>query len=158
MIWSQQPLPDVDNGARSIGRWRVIRPSDVTSSRIRLRTSLERVCESARLDEEALERLLLGFEELASNGLRHGEAPVDIEVIVDSECCLLVVTDAASDRPPVPVADRDPALGGMGLHLVARLSRSYGWSATESCKQVWACIAPPPCSPSSFDLAAAQHR
>ena len=35
---------------------------------------------------------------------------------------LLDLSDEAPERPPVPAVDRDPALGGMGLHLVAQLS------------------------------------
>ena len=36
---------------------------------------------------------------------------------------------------------RDAALGGMGLHLVARLSCAYGWAVDGDRKVVWALIA-----------------
>jgi hypothetical protein len=51
---------------------------------------------------------------------------------------LLDVSDEAPDRPPIPAVDRDPALGGMGLHLVAQLSSDYGWEERPGRKHVWA--------------------
>ena len=41
---------------------------------------------------------------------------------------------------PEPSVDRDPALGGMGLHLVARLSVAHGWYVDDGAKHVWACL------------------
>ena len=37
----------------------------------------------------------------------------------------------------MPAVDRDPALGGMGLHLVAQLSTAYGWEGRPGRKHVW---------------------
>jgi hypothetical protein len=51
---------------------------------------------------------------------------------------LLDLSDEAPDRPPIPAVDRDPALGGMGLHLVAQLSTDYGWEGRPGRKHVWA--------------------
>ena len=55
---------------------------------------------------------------------------------------LVEVSDARPDRPPTPAVDRDPALGGLGLHLIARLSSSHGWSVTGPRKLVWALLTP----------------
>ena len=41
---------------------------------------------------------------------------------------------------PTPAVDRDPAQGGMGLHLVARMSVAHGWYVDGGCKHVWACL------------------
>jgi hypothetical protein len=41
---------------------------------------------------------------------------------------------------PTPAVDRDPANGGMGLHLVARLAVAHGWYVDGHCKHVWACL------------------
>jgi hypothetical protein len=41
---------------------------------------------------------------------------------------------------PVPAVGRDPAQGGLGLHLVARLSVAHGWYVDDGAKHVWACL------------------
>ncbi len=97
--------------------------------------------EDAELGDD-LERLDLVLEELASNGVRHGRAPVEVAVHVADGGWLVAVTDAAPDRPPLAVTDRDPARGGMGLQMVARLADDHGWSVTGARKTVWALIAP----------------
>ena len=53
---------------------------------------------------------------------------------------LLVVSDASTERPPSPAVDRDPATGGLGLYLVARLATAHGWIAASGRKHVWACL------------------
>jgi hypothetical protein len=53
---------------------------------------------------------------------------------------LLDLSDEAPDRPPIPAVDRDPALGGMGLHLIAQLSTEFGWEGRPGRKHVWARI------------------
>jgi anti-sigma regulatory factor (Ser/Thr protein kinase) len=58
--------------------------------------------------------------------------------VVCSNGWLLDLSDEAPDRPPVPAVDRDPALGGMGLHLVAQLSTDFGWERRPGRKHVWA--------------------
>jgi anti-sigma regulatory factor (Ser/Thr protein kinase) len=80
------------------------------------------------------------FEELASNALRHGRGEVRALVVAGAWGWLLDLSDEAPDRPPVPAVDRDPALGGMGLHLVAQLSTDYGWEERPGRKHVWARI------------------
>jgi hypothetical protein len=53
---------------------------------------------------------------------------------------LLDVSDHAAETMPEPAVDRDPAKGGMGLHLVARLSVAHGWYVDDGCKHVWAAL------------------
>src|SRR3954447_9676296 len=86
-----------------------------------------------------VDRLLLAFEELVSNGLRHGTGPVRAAVTPTASGWLLEVSDAAGESPPVPAVDRDAALGGLGLYLVAQLSGAHGWAVDdEGRKVVWA--------------------
>jgi hypothetical protein len=77
-------------------------------------------------------------EYLVSNALRHGRAAVRVSVLAHDVGWLTAVSDAATDRPPVPALDRDPAYGGMGLSLVARLGRVHGWAVDGDRKVVWA--------------------
>src|SRR3954468_7844948 len=106
-------------------------------------TRLRREVQAAvgrRPDDDDLERLLLIFEELASNGLRHGRPPVRVLLATIPTGWLLDVSDAAADRPPVPARGRDAAAGGMGLPLVARLAAPPGWTVHGGRKHVWARI------------------
>src|SRR3954454_25351323 len=91
-------------------------------------------------DADGLDRLLLIFEELASNGLRHGRPPVRVLLATIPTGWLLDVSDAAADRPPIPARGRDAAAGGMGLPLVARLATAHGWTVHGDRKHVWARI------------------
>jgi two-component sensor histidine kinase len=91
-------------------------------------------------DDADLEELLLVFEELTSNGLRHGRPPVRVVVVGTPTGWLLDVSDAAADRPPAPAYGRDAAAGGMGLPLVARLAAAHGWTVDGDRKHVWARI------------------
>jgi hypothetical protein len=52
------------------------------------------------------------------------------------------VTDAALDLPPLPITDRDPAEGGMGLQMVGRLAEDHGWSVSGGRTTVGALLAP----------------
>jgi hypothetical protein len=63
----------------------------------------------------AVEQLLLAFEELSSNALRHGRHRVRVEVIAADGFRLLDVSDAAIDQPPLPAVGRDAAYGEWGL-------------------------------------------
>jgi anti-sigma regulatory factor (Ser/Thr protein kinase) len=139
-LWAPRPQPSLGSGAVSLGRWRLGTPADVTAFRARLRDEVITGRREGRGDDDALERLLLAFEELTSNGLRHGRPPVQVAVTATESNWLIDVTDAAVDRPPTPAVDRDAAEGGLGLYLVARLCSSYGWTVQQDRKHVWACI------------------
>lgn len=87
-----------------------------------------------------VERLLLAFEELTSNGLRHGRGPVQVAVAEQDDGWLIDVSDAGIDHTPAPAVGRDPAHGGLGLYLVARLSATHGWWIHNHRKHVWASV------------------
>ncbi|WP_336029285.1 ATP-binding protein [Geodermatophilus sp. FMUSA9-8] len=90
------------------------------------------------VDDSAVERLLLAFEEPVSNGLRHGTPPVRASVTMLGDSWLLTVSDAAPDQPPAPAIGRDAADGGLGLYLIARLCSAHGWFQDGTRRTVWA--------------------
>jgi anti-sigma regulatory factor (Ser/Thr protein kinase) len=139
-VWQRRMPPDLADRTREAWGWEISRPAELTRARTDLRARLAAGALSDRADSNDVERLLLMFEELASNGLRHGGAPIRVCVSATDDGWLVDVSDARPDEPPVPAVDRDPAQGGLGLHLVARLSARYGWTVVGSHKHVWAAL------------------
>jgi anti-sigma regulatory factor (Ser/Thr protein kinase) len=137
VTWPLRPLPD---GRGEVWRWHLGDVSELPAARSVLRGHLEAVGFPEASDDPASERLVLAFDELASNALRHGAHPVVATVVAGSGGWLLDVSDRAPDALPTPAVDRDPAHGGLGLHLVARLSVAHGWYVDEGAKHVWACL------------------
>jgi anti-sigma regulatory factor (Ser/Thr protein kinase) len=138
--WSRVTRPDVGDVTEAAWGWEIRRPAELTRARQELHVRLAAQSLPDRAEIEDVDRLLLMFEELASNGLRHGGAPIRVCVTATSEGWLVDVSDARPDAPPVPATDRDPAQGGLGLHLVARLSARYGWTVVGDRKHVWAAL------------------
>ncbi len=136
-VWPLRPLPD---GRGEVWRWDLTSLAELPAARAVLGTRLDGVGFPPDEKNTAGERLVLAFDELASNALRHGESPVVATVIAGSGGWLIDVSDRALESMPTPAVDRDPAQGGMGLYLVARLSVAHGWYVDEGCKHVWACL------------------
>jgi anti-sigma regulatory factor (Ser/Thr protein kinase) len=87
---------------------------------------------------DALEDTVVALDELMSNAIRHGRAPVEVEICACDDGLLVLVSDRASDKPPRPTSTRDPAQGGMGLGIVAKASTASGWFSEGDVKVVWA--------------------
>ena len=137
LSWPLRPLPD---GRGEVWRWHLGALAELPAARAVLRSRLLGVGFPPDPDDTGAERLVLAFDELASNALRHGESPVVATVVAGSGGWLLDVSDRAPQSLPAPAVGRDPAKGGMGLYLVARLSVAHGWYVDEECKHVWACL------------------
>ncbi|MCV2490027.1 ATP-binding protein [Geodermatophilus sp. YIM 151500] len=135
--WPLRPLPD---GRGEVWRWDLAAVAELPAARSALRDRLADVGLPGGSDESAAERLVLAFDELASNALRHGSHPVVATVVAGSGGWLLDVSDRAPHAMPEPAVDRDPAHGGLGLHLVARMSVAHGWYVDGGAKHVWACL------------------
>lgn len=138
--WSRAALPDTSGVTDRVWGWEIRRLAELTRARKELHARIAAQSLPDRARVEDVDRLLLMFEELASNGLRHGGAPIRVCVTATSEGWLVDVSDARPDAPPVPATDRDPAQGGLGLHLVARLSTRHGWTVVAGRKHVWAAL------------------
>ncbi|WP_345771285.1 ATP-binding protein [Geodermatophilus normandii] len=114
-------------------------PADLTAARRELDRRLHGGGPERRgARAEDVDRLRLVVEELASNGLRHAGPPVTVQVLVSEQEWLVQVSDHRPEVPPVPAIGRDPAFGGLGLHVVARLSSDHGWTLDGEIKCVWA--------------------
>ena len=137
--WAHRPRPDLISPAQPILRGAPSSLAELRALRLQLRSALSNGGRPAGADADDLDRLLLAFEELVSNGLRHGGSPVRVVVTAAGSAWLVEVSDAAGDSPPVPAVGRDAALGGLGLYLVAQLSGAHGWAAeNDGRKVVWA--------------------
>jgi len=110
LSWPFTPLPD---GRGEVWRWDLRALGELPAARAGLRARLGNAGFPPDDEDESAEQLVMAFDELASNALRHGESPA---------------------------VGRDPAQGGMGLHLVARLSVAHGWYVDAGIKHVWACL------------------
>ena len=133
--WPCAPVPSVPG---DVWHWQLEAMHVVSRVRSDLRARIAHPSVSSASTEDARDGLLLVFEELASNALRHGGGDVRALVVAGPGGWLLDLSDEAPDRPPVPAVDRDPSLGGMGLHLVAQLSLAFGWEKRPGRKHVWA--------------------
>jgi signal transduction histidine kinase len=139
-VWARRPPPDADTHGVRVGRWLPATLRDLTTSRLQLSAALHDGARPPATAEGAVQRLLLVFEELVSNALRHGRAPVEVSVTRIGHFWLLQVSDSAADVPPTPAVGRDAARGGLGLPLVAQLSGAHGWTVDGDRKVVWARI------------------
>ena len=88
--------------------------------------------------ENRIEESVLALDELMSNALRHGRAPVVVDACLTEGGVLLRVADRATEDPPCPTSTRDPEDGGMGLGMIAEFSLDCGWFPDEDQKVVWA--------------------
>ena len=86
------------------------------------------------------DQLVLAFDEMASNALRHGGGQVQAAVRLTGDAYLIEVSDQATAQPPAPALGRDPSEGGLGLYLIAELATAHGWYVRGSAKYVWALL------------------
>ncbi len=138
VMWGNRPPPALEGGAVLDGRWTPGSAAELTQCRRRLAAALGAEQAAGTVTGGAVERLLLVFEEVGSNALRHGRGPVEITLTRTSTHWLLEVSDAAVDVGPDPAVDRDAALGGLGLYVVARVCGAHGWFTDGARKTVWA--------------------
>lgn len=137
--WARSPRPTRSANARTLGRWSPARAADITAGRLQLCAALHDGMRPPSATEAAVEQLVLVFEELVSNGVRHGRPPIEVVVTATGDCWVLEVFDAAGGTMPTPDPERDPALGGLGLALVALVSAAHGWEPlADGRKVVWA--------------------
>ncbi len=86
------------------------------------------------------DQLVLAFDEMASNALRHGGGRVRATVRTSADSYVIEVSDQSPDAPPSPAVGRDPSEGGLGLYLIAEMATAHGWCVRDGAKHVWATL------------------
>ncbi len=137
-VWPSAPPPDAQPG----WRWALSHVAELPRVRAQLRRHLVGALAGAEDDAaaELVDRVVLAFDEMASNALRHGGTGVAARVASHQECWLVEVVDSAAVRPPTPAIGRDPSQGGLGLYLIAEMSTAHGWHTRGDIKSVWALL------------------
>jgi anti-sigma regulatory factor (Ser/Thr protein kinase) len=138
-LWPLSPVPQTGG---TTWQWQISTLRQLSGVRADLRARLRSAgCDGATGGGDPVsDRILLAVEELASNGLRHGADPVHVRVVATADGWLIDISDGATEQGPQPAVGRDPALGGMGLHLVVELTVGRGWAVTGGRKHVWASL------------------
>src|SRR5688500_2757303 len=77
--WEQRPRP-ASESALVIGKWGPAGLAELTADRRQLSAALHDGARPPGADEGAVEGLLLAYQELTSNALRHGRWPVGVTV------------------------------------------------------------------------------
>ena len=136
LSWPSSPPPPAVNG----WHWDLSHVAELPRVRAQLRRGL---AEHSAGDPAATERdeaVVLAFDEMASNALRHGGGGVRARVQQTADAWLIEVRDSAPQTPPQPAVGRDPSQGGLGLYLIAEMSDAHGWHRTGGQKSVWALL------------------
>jgi len=135
--WPSSAPPAAEDG----WHWEFTHVSELPRARAELRAGLAAATPTDDPDaEERDEAVVLAFDEMASNALRHGGGGVHARVRRTARAWLVEVCDEAPSRPPEPAVGRDPSQGGLGLYLIAEMSDAHGWHLEETTKSVWALL------------------
>ena len=137
LLWPSSAPPPAEDG----WHWEFSHVSELPRARAQLRAGL---AAGAPADDPAAaeldEAVVLAFDEMASNALRHGGGGVRARVQRTAQAWLVEVCDEAPTRPPEPAVGRDPSQGGLGLYLIAEMSDAHGWHLADTTKSVWALL------------------
>ncbi|MFC5663862.1 ATP-binding protein [Kitasatospora misakiensis] len=131
--------PGVDRAVRS--RWLPLsaRPGVIAEARAFTTESL-----AGTVDRAVVGDVVLLVSELVANAVRHAGGPDALLLVRERRLLRVEVTDR-SPRPPRIRYGRHPTdAGGLGLFLLARLSRRWGWYRHGPGKVVWFEVDLPP--------------
>ena len=135
--WPSSAPPPADGG----WQWELSHVSELPAVRAELRAGLAAAAVPHDLVAADLdEAVVLAFDEMASNALRHGGGEVRASVRRTEQAWLVEVCDGAATRLPEPAVGRDPSQGGLGLYLIAEMSDAHGWHLQADVKSVWALL------------------
>ncbi len=120
--------------------WELSHVAELPRVRAQLRRDLAAESDGDPAAEELDEAVILAFDEMASNALRHGGGGVRARVQRTPDAWLIEVRDSAAATPPRPAVGRDPSQGGLGLYLIAEMADDHGWHLADGQKAVWALL------------------
>lgn len=131
----------VEVAEQAAGRWERSFPPDVGAPR-QARVDVEAMLRAADADGAAVASALVVLSELVANAIRHARTEVTVSAIVDGGILRLEVVDRDT-RPPALMGIDSDSTSGRGLHIVAGLSRDWGWQTADADdgvagKVVWA--------------------
>ncbi|MGY1750019.1 MULTISPECIES: ATP-binding protein [unclassified Modestobacter] len=136
LAWPSSPPPPAADG----WSWELHSVAELPRVRAELRRGLAARSSGDARAEELDEAVVLAFDEMASNALRHGGGGVRARVQQTPRAWLIEVRDSAATRPPQPAVGRDPSQGGLGLYLIAEMADDHGWHLADGQKSVWALL------------------
>ena len=136
LSWPLSPPPAAAGG----WYWELGHVSQLPQVRAQLRRGLAEQSGDDPTARDLDEAVVLAFDEMASNALRHGGGGVRARVQRTPGAWLIAVTDSAATRPPEPAVGRDPSQGGLGLYLIAEMADAHGWHLADGQKSVWALL------------------
>jgi anti-sigma regulatory factor (Ser/Thr protein kinase) len=85
-----------------------------------------------------LDDAALVLSELVGNAVRHATGPsLQVRLCRSGQVVRIAVSDGSS-TPPRPREAADDDESGRGMHIVAALSRGWGWEPRPDGKVVWA--------------------
>lgn len=126
-----------------VRRWVVEQAAGLRRLRQELRDQLSA---SARTTDTDADDIVLVTSELATNALAHGRSPALVQLLLDGQAVLLVVSDTDAAHAPFLAEGREPGEGGFGLQIARRLSTDVGWWSDANGKHVWATFPARPAS------------
>jgi anti-sigma regulatory factor (Ser/Thr protein kinase) len=103
------------------------------------RRFVETRCGLWGVDRETTASAALVMSELVTNAVRHAHTPIEVSLKRARGELTISVADASRLQPEIPPTELD-RVGGLGLVLVAELSKRWGTSALDNGKSVWAVI------------------
>jgi anti-sigma regulatory factor (Ser/Thr protein kinase) len=136
LVWPSSPPPPAGDG----WHWELSDVSELPRLRAELRRGLAERSSGDAAAVEMDEAVVLAFDEMASNALRHGGGGVRARVQQTADAWLIEVRDSAPHTPPQPAVGRDPSQGGLGLYLIAEMANDHGWHLADGQKSVWALL------------------
>jgi signal transduction histidine kinase len=134
--WPSAAPPPAEDG----WHWDLSHVSELPAVRAQLRRGLAVASTGNPKAAELDEAVVLAFDEMASNALRHGGGGVTARVRQTAQAWLIEVCDQAPSQPPQPAVGRDPSQGGLGLYLIAEMAEAHGWHRDDGTKSVWALL------------------
>ena len=113
----------------------------MTASDVRVaRAHVRAVCAQHDIGNERCEAAQLAVTELLGNALRHGQPPIDYDVVCDHGCLVMSVADGSPSAPHPRVVPAATAESGRGMVLLEAVAQQWWSEPTPGGKRVWALV------------------